>query len=133
MSAETGTSKHIERRTDRLLWIALGSAVISAFIFAFLCLWTAKIYLNVHIAGGIPFPGEQIGSVARIRLGSMAVATLAAVTLICAMLALRQAGGRRATLAVVEIALGALSLPLLFLVYWVAWSCATTPPGPYSQ
>ena len=108
----------------RLLAIALGLTIGAMLTVLFLFFWSAKIYLNIYIAGEAPGPAMQVANAVRIRFGGLTLVALAATNLVCVTVGLPRAQGRRLRLALVLILVNMLLLPILFLIYWVAWPAA---------
>ena len=69
--------------------------------------------------GGGPSPLFGL-TAARVRWGVGAM-LFGALSMLCAMLALRRARGRYVSLALLEIALGGLPLLVVLAVYWAVW------------
>lgn len=108
----------------QLLPIALGLTIGAILTVLCLLLWSASIYLNIHIAGGAPGLGTQVPNAVRIRFGGLTLVALTAANLVCVTVSLPRAQGRRLRLALVLILVNMLLLPILFLIYWVAWPAA---------
>jgi hypothetical protein len=107
-----------------LLPIALGLTIGAVLTVLFLLLSSASIYLNIHSAGEAPAPATQLANAARIRFGGLALVALSATNLVCLTVGLPRAQGRRLRLALVLILVNALLVPILFLIYWLAWPAA---------